>query len=101
VGSCTHLCTSPDGVSRGPPAPCDALTKADVVFVAEVLQATSVSRRDEEGRPFPDGTTDYRFNVLEGLKGIKAGEFRAQFYVGLELDSFKPGGRYLIFANRA
>jgi hypothetical protein len=39
--------------------------------------------------------------VLEGLKGIKPGEFRAQFYFGLELQSFKPGGRYLIFANRA
>ena len=50
----------------------------------------------------PEGTVTYRFNVLEGVKGIEAGEFRAQFYWGggQDLDSFRIGSRYLIFATR-
>jgi hypothetical protein len=55
---------------------------------------------DEKGRPFPEAIDQYRFNVIEGLKGVKAGEFWALFYTGLEKDSFKPGARYLVFANR-
>jgi hypothetical protein len=85
-----------------PRPPCEELAKADLVFIAEVLEATSVPRRDEQGRPYPEGITHYRFNVLEGLKGIEAGEFEAQFYFGggKDLDSFTPGSRYLIFATR-
>jgi hypothetical protein len=46
---------------------------------------------------------NYRFNVLEGFKGIKPGEFRAQFYFGgsMDRDEFEAGRRYLIFANGA
>src|SRR5262245_15428101 len=84
-----------------PPTPCEALTTADVVFIADIVERTQYVRTNEQGRPFPDGITVYEFNVLEGLKGIKTGEFQAQFYFGLELDGFKPGSRYLIFANRA
>ena len=84
-----------------PGSPCEELTKADRVFIAEVLEATSANRTDEQGKPYPDGITSYRFNVVESFKGIDAGEFRAQFYFGLELDGFQPGRRYLIFAKRA
>jgi hypothetical protein len=86
-----------------PASPCEELAKADQVFIAEVLDATSFPRIDEQGRPYPDGITNYRFNVLEGLKGVNTGEFRAQFYFGggQDLDYFQPGGRYLIFANRS
>ena len=83
--------------------PCEAVAKADLVFIADVLEATFVPRRDEQGRPYPDGIANYRFNVVEGLKGINAGEFRGQFYFGggQDLDEFAPGRRFLIFANRA
>src|SRR5262249_10297731 len=86
-----------------PASPCEELAKADLVFIAEVLEATSVPRRDEQGRPYPDGITNYRFKVLEGLKGVNIGEFRAPFYFGggQDLDYFQSGRRYLIFANRA
>jgi hypothetical protein len=84
-----------------PGSPCEELTKADRVFIAEVLEATSADRTDEQGRPYSDGITSYHFNVVESFKGIDAGEFRAQFYFGLELDGFQPGRRYLIFAKRA
>ena len=86
-----------------PPPPCEAQAKADLVFIAEVLEATFVQRRNDQGMPYPDGIANYRFNVLEGLKGIEAGEFRAQFYYGEgnDLNSFVPGQRYLIFADRA
>ena len=82
---------------------CEELAKADLVFIAEVLEATSVPRRDAQGRPYPDGITKYRFNVFEGLKGVKAGEFQTQFYFGggKDLNDFAPRRRYLIFANRA
>jgi hypothetical protein len=85
-----------------PEPPCNELAKADLVFIADVVESTDVPRRDEQGRPYPDGITNYRFNVLEGLKGIAPGEFRAQFYFGgaSDLDSFRSGGYYLIFANR-
>jgi hypothetical protein len=85
-----------------PPPPCEAVAKADLVFIADVLDATSVTRRDDQGRPFPDGITNYRFTVLESLKGIETGEFRAQFYFGAarDDDSFASGRRYLILANR-
>jgi hypothetical protein len=78
------------------------LAKTELVFIAEIFEAKSVPRTDEQGRPYPDGITNYRFNVLEGLKGIKAGEFQAQFYFGggQDLHSFTPGRRYLLFANR-
>jgi hypothetical protein len=69
-----------------PPPLCEQLAKSDLVFVAEVLGATSVSRTDDQGRPYPDGITTYRFNVIEGLKGLKPGEFSAQFYFGGGLD---------------
>ena len=86
-----------------PGTPCEELAKADLVFIAEILEATSIPRTDEQGRPYPDGITSYRFNILEGLKGIEASEFRAQFYFGggQDLNDFEPGRRYLIFANRA
>jgi hypothetical protein len=50
----------------------------------------------------PEGVVNYRFNVLDGVKGIDAGEFTAQFYWGggQDLDSFRTGSRYLIFATR-
>ena len=47
------------------------------------------------------GSPCEELNVVESFKGIDAGEFRAQFYFGLELDGFQPGRRYLIFAKRA
>ena len=85
-----------------PGTTCEQVAQADVIFIAEVREATEVPRTDAQGRPIPEGITDYRFNVLEGLKGIEAGEFRAQFYFGggKDLDSFHPGSRYLIFATR-
>ena len=86
-----------------PGSSCEELAKADLVFIAEVLEATSVPHTNKQGRTYPDGIMSYRFNVLEGLKGIKAGEFSAQFYFGegQDRDSFTPGHRYVIFANRA
>jgi len=85
------------------PPSCEALAKADLVFIADVLEATSVPRRNDRGMPYPEGITNYRFNVVEGVKGIEPGEFRAQFYYGggSDLNSFGLGLRYLIFANRA
>ena len=82
---------------------CEYVAKADLIFIAEVLEATFIPTLDAQGRPIPEGTVNYRFNVLEGVKGIEAGEFRAQFYFGggKDLNQFKPGSRYLIFANRA
>jgi hypothetical protein len=96
--------TCSTGASCERPGPaCEELAKADLVFIADVLEGTSVPRRDEQGRPYPEGIMNYRFNVLEAFKGIKAGEFGAQFYFGggKDLDSFGTGRRYLIFANRA
>jgi hypothetical protein len=92
-----------NGSCPRPGSPCEELAKAEQVFIAEVLEATNVHRTDEQGRPYPDGITNYRFHVLEGLKGVNAGEVRAQFYFGggQNLDYFQPGRRYLIFANRA
>ena len=50
----------------------------------------------------PEGISSYRFDVLEGFKGVEAGEFQAQFYWGggQNLDSLIRGRRYLIFATR-
>ena len=50
----------------------------------------------------PEGVVNYQFNILDGVKGIEAGEFLAQFYFGggQDLDSFRPGSRYLVFATR-
>jgi hypothetical protein len=82
---------------------CEELAKADLVFIADVLEATFVPRTNDQGTPYPEGTANYRFNVLEGFKGVKAGEFRAPFYYGggKDLDQFGAGQRVLIFANRA
>ena len=91
------------GADCAPPeTTCAQVANADLIFIAEVLEATSYSRTDAQGRPLPEGITSYRFNVLEGLKGVEAGEFRTQFYFGggNDLDSFHPGSRYLIVATR-
>src|SRR5262245_34667946 len=58
-----------------PGPPCEELANADLVFVAEVMERTSVNRTDEQGRPYPDGVSNYRFRVLENLKGADTGEF--------------------------
>ena len=105
VLACFACAATPPKLSASCPPPgtiCEQVAKADLVFIAEVLEATFVPRTDEQGRPIPEGITNYRFNVLEGLKGIEAGEFQAQFCFGggSDLDEFKPGRRYLIFANR-
>jgi hypothetical protein len=70
------------------------------VFVAEVLDQTTYRREDEQGRPYPESIRQYRFKIIEAIKGIKTGEWWALFYAGLDLDSFRLGGRYLIFANQ-
>jgi hypothetical protein len=102
---CLACAATPPGLSAAcapPGTTCEEVGKADLIFIAAVLEATEVPRTDAQGRPIPDGITNCRFNVLEGLKGIEAGEFRAQFYFGggLDLNSFRPGSRYLIFATR-
>ena len=101
--TCVAIPLRLDASCPRPGPPCEELAKADLVFIAEVLEATSVPRRDGQGRAYPDGITNYRFNVLEAFKGVNTGEFRAQFYFGgaQDLDSFQSGRRYLIFANRA
>lgn len=75
---------------------------SDLIFIAEVLEAIEIPRADAQGRPLPEGITNYRFDVLEGLKGIEPGEFPAQFSFGAgqDLNSFRRGHRYLIFATR-
>ena len=80
--TCVAIPTRLSAACPPPGTPCEELVKADLVFIVEVLEATFVPRRDEQGRPYPDGIANYRFNVLEGLKGINAGQFRAQFYFG-------------------
>ena len=102
---CLAWAATPPTLGASCPRPgstCEQVAKADLVFLADVLEATFVPRTDEQGRPFPEGTVNYGFNVLQGVKGIEAGEFRAQFYFGggSDLDQFKRGGRYLIFATR-
>ena len=78
-----------------PPPPCDALAKADVVFVGEVVDLSIFMNTSQ-----PEAIHQYRFNVIEAFKGVKPGELWALFYAGLEKDSFVMGTRYLIFANR-
>jgi hypothetical protein len=92
IASCPH-----------PGTTCEQVAKADLIFLAEVLEATFAPTLDASGRPIPEGIVNYRFNVLEGVKGIEAGEFRAPFYFGggSDLDQFTPRRRYLIFATRA
>jgi len=102
---CLAWAATPPRLSAICPQPgttCEQVAKADLVFLADVLEATSVPRRNEQGGLMPEGIVTYRFNVLEGLKGIEPGEFRVQFYWGggQDLDSFRTGRRYLIFATR-
>jgi hypothetical protein len=101
--TCTAIPPRLSAACLRPGTTCEEFAKADLVLIAEVLEATQVPSRDDQGRPIPEGVTNYRFNVLEGVKGIKAGEFQAQFYFGggRDLNDFAPGRRYLIFARRA
>jgi hypothetical protein len=100
LGLCL-LCQRLEAICALPPPSCEALAKADVVFVAEVVERKIYDERSpSEAGHFPQGIHQYRFDVIEGLKGVQPGELWALFYWGLELDSFRPGSRYLIFANR-
>jgi hypothetical protein len=106
IVACLTCAAMPARVSAScmqPGTICEELAKADLAFVAVVLGATHIPDRDDQGRPYPRGVTTYRFNVLEGLKGIQAGEFSADFYFnpGGDLDTFHTGRRYVIFAKRA
>ena len=102
---CLALVAAPPKLSASclhPGTTCEQVAKADLVFLAEVLEGTFVPRRNEQGGLMPEGIANYRFNILEGVKDIEAGEFLAEFYFGggSDLDQFNPGGRHLIFATR-
>ena len=76
---CLALASTPPRLVASCPQPgstCEQVAKADLVFLAEVLEATAVPRRNEQGGLMPEGIVNYRFNVLEGVKGIEAGELR-------------------------
>jgi hypothetical protein len=71
--ACLTCAALPLRLSAACPRPgptCEQLTNADLVFIAEVLETASLPREDDQGRPCHDGITGYRFNVLEGVKGI-------------------------------
>ena len=55
---CADLPLRVNAACRYPATTCEELTKADLVFIAEVVEATIVPRRDDQGRPYPDGITN-------------------------------------------
>ena len=80
-----------------PPPLCEAATRAELVFFAEVLELTTYAEMTERG-PIPQGVQAVRFNVIQTFKGLKLGQWWGLFYFDVEAKGFKQGGRYLVFA---
>jgi hypothetical protein len=85
-----------------PPAPCEALKKADYVFLADAEQAGDASEAvgPGAGQRLPQVV---RFHIIEAFKGVDTSEQRIEARNrtdGAEMTVFRAGNRYLVYAKR-
>ncbi len=85
-----------------PPRPCEALKKADYVFLADVEQAGGPSEAvgPSAGQRLPQAV---RFRVVETFKGVEPPDRRMDARNRTdspEMTVFRAGNRYLVYAKR-
>ncbi len=86
-----------------PPAPCEALKKADYVFLGDVEAqpgAASEEAGPGAGRRLPQVV---RFRIIEAFKGVAASDRHIEARNradGADMTVFRAGNRYLVYAKR-
>ena len=82
-----------------PPPPCDALRLADIVVVADVVEADSViEEKDGVGRFIPQRVL---LNVVERFKGPRPNQrFEQRVQFSIEARILTQGDRWIIYARQ-
>ena len=84
-----------------PPPPCVAMAGATDVFYGEVIESRYFPNHVGPDTISLSGRREVRFNILNRLKGVGAGDVTEIFnYERFEDIELLRGGRYLVYASR-